>query len=147
MISLKKIGFLGLVAGVILLPFLGYKCWWLAGSEKTTGTMGFIGKEQTGQYIHTYSVIYFTVGQKKYWFNGTDNILLKENEKVSLRYSKMDPYDAKMNSFIAIWGDTLVYGGIPIAILLVIFLHPFIIPRKAIFKISIRPPYFKMKGE
>lgn len=125
---------------LVITPFIAYKTIWLAGSSKATGTMGFVGKNQTGQYMHTYSVIFFKVGETEYWFNGIDNILLKEGEQVAIRYQKKNPYDARLDMLVSIWGDILVYAGILVAVLTAVFLHPHIIKRGTRFLIQKKMP-------
>ncbi len=52
--------------------------------------------------------------------------------------------EAKIDSFVSIWGDTLVYGGIPIAILIVIFLHPHILRKGSRFIIQKKMPFIQL---
>ncbi len=145
MVSLSKSALFGCILFLVLAPFLLCKLVWLADSEKATGTMGFKGKTQTGQYVHNYSVIFFKIDTVEYWFNGLDNVFFKNGEKVAIRYKKKDPYDAKIDSFVSIWGDTLVYGGIPLAILVVVFLHPHIIRRGSRFVIQKKMPLIRLE--
>lgn len=128
---------------IVFSPFLVYKLVWIARSEKTNGVMGFVGKSYTGQIVHRYAVIRFRVGKDSIWFNGNDNILFKEDEMVPVRYQKHHPADARIDKFPAIWGDTLVYGGIPVLILLLVFLHPHIFPRHTKFRLSGKMPFIQ----
>ena len=125
-------------------PFIIHKLIWIAGSEKTTGTMGFAGKEITGQIAHIYSVISFVAGNDTVWFNGNDNVLYKPGEPVPVRYQRLHPSDARINIFGSIWGDTIVYGGLPAIALLIMFLNPFIIPWKSQVRLSVRKPFVKV---
>lgn len=106
--------------------------------------MGFVGKNQTGQLVHRYSVISFNVGRNTIRFNGNDNIFFKENEPVPVRYQRNHPEEARIDVFSAIWGDTLVYSGIPVLILIVVFLDPKIIPLRSKVKLSVRKPFVKI---
>ena len=142
--SIGKPGLFALLLLIVIIPFIIYKINWLAGSEKAIGKMGFKGKTQTGQYVHNYSVIFFKVDTVEYWFNGLDNVFFKEGEQVTIRYSRKNPYEAKIDSFVSIWGDTLVYGGIPIAILIVVFLHPHIIRKGSRFIIQKKMPFIQL---
>lgn len=126
------------------MPFILYKVLWLVNSTKTNGIVSFTGKSITGQIMHRYSVILFMVDEDSIWFNGNDNILFKEGETVPVRYISSHPADARINTFSAIWGDTLVYGGLPVLILLVIFLHPQIIPRQSIIKLATKRPFIEV---
>lgn len=106
--------------------------------------MGFVGKSQTGQLYHQYAVISFKVGNDSIWFNGNDNILFEEGETVPIRYQRSNPHEARIDVFAAIWGDTLVYGGIPLLILIVIFLDPKIIPFRSKVKLQLRKPFIRV---
>ena len=59
--------------------------------------------------------------------------------KVSVRYQTNDPSDAKMNIFSCIWGDTLAYEFGPLLILLIIFFHPDLVPKKTKILIGQKP--------
>jgi hypothetical protein len=121
-----------MLLALILLPLPLYKLFWLAGTRETTGTMYFTGHGNLGSVlgISTYPVIRFKSGKDTIFFNGNVNIPLKPDEKVSVRYKKDNPSDAKVNSFICIWGDTLAYELGPFLILLIIFFHPDLVPGK-----------------
>lgn len=122
-------------------PFLIYKIKWLSGSAKATGMVGFTGQSYTGQIGHTYAVVLFKVGRDTVWFNGFDNLLFPKGAIVPVRYQKNDPWEARIDVFASIWGDTLVYGGIPTLILLVLFLHPAIIPYRSRLRLSRKKPF------
>jgi hypothetical protein len=142
--TLNRLSFFYVLFIIIILPFLIHKFIWLAGSEKTTGTMGFAGKRQTGQSGHRYPVVSFTVGNNTIRFNGNDNLLFKEGEPVPVRYQRNHPQEARIDVFAAIWSDTLVYGGIPVLILIVVFLDPKIIPLRSKVKLSVKKPFVKI---
>lgn len=142
--TLSKNIFFSILFAILIIPFLFYKITWLIQSEKTNGTMSFVGKSITGQLEHRYAVIVFTAGKDTIWFNGLDNILFKEGEKIPVRYQKKDPADARIDVFASIWGDTLVYGGIPLAMLLIIFLHPQIVPRNSLLELTLKKPFVKI---
>ncbi len=93
------------------LPIPVYKLIWLATSTETTGTMYFTGHGNLGSVlrISTYPVIWFKEGRDTIFF-GNVNIPLKEGEKVSIRYQKNNPGEAKINMFSCIWGDSLAYA-------------------------------------
>jgi hypothetical protein len=132
--------FLWLLA-ISFMPFLVYKLVWIAGSVKTVGTAEFQGKSYTGQLMHVYTNIRFRAGKDSIWFNGNDNILYKDGEQVPVRYQQGNPSDARLNIFSSMWGDTLVYGGIPVCILLLLFLHPHIIPYRSRLRLTKKQPY------
>jgi hypothetical protein len=132
---------------IVFGPFLIYKLLWIARSEKTNGIMGFAGKSYTGTLAHTYAVISFRVGKDTIWFNGNDNILYQEGETVPVRYQKHNPYEARIDIFPSMWGDTLVYGGGPVLVLLVLFLHPHVFPRGSKFRLSLKKPFIQLLSE
>jgi len=140
----SKNSFFLLLFVITFSPFLVYKLIWIARSEKVNGVMGFIGKSYTGQLVHNYSVISFQVGKDTIWFNGNDNIFFKKGEAVPVRYQKSDPNEVRLNIFPSMWGDTIVYGGIPVAILLLLFLHPHIFPRRTKFRLSGKKPFVQV---
>lgn len=106
--------------------------------------MSFVGKRYAGQMMYTYSVIWFMSGKDTVWFNGKNEILYEEGHPVPVRYSRKNPADAKLNVFISIWGDTLVYGCIPVLILLVIFSHPHIIPYRSKIRLNTSKPFIEV---
>ena len=121
-----------------------HKFIWLAGSEKANGTMSFVGKTYAGQMVYNYSVVWFMVGRDTIWFNGKNDIIFKEGKQVPVRYQRKDPRIARLNVFFAIWGDTLVFGGIPLLILLVILAHPEIIPYRSKVIVTSSFPFIKI---
>jgi hypothetical protein len=141
---LRKHTFFLLLFVITFAPFLIYKLVWIAHSERTMGVMGFVGKSYTGQIQHYYSVISFQANNDTIWFNGNDNIFFKEGELVPVRYQKHQPSEARVDIFPSMWGDTLVYGGIPVLILLVLYLHPHIFPRNTRFRFSSRKPFIHL---
>jgi len=136
----RNLFFAGLAA-LLLLPLVVYKLIWLAGTRETTGTMYFTGHGNLGSVlgVSTYPVIRFTTGKDTILFNGNVNIPLKADEKVSVRYQKNNPSDAKINSWVCLWGDTLAYESGPFLILLIIFFHPDLVPKKSRLRIGKKP--------
>jgi hypothetical protein len=141
--NFSKNKFFLLLFAVVITPFLIYKLLWLAGTATTNGTMGFVGKEYSGQIVHVYSVIRFRTGKDTIWFNGNDNILFKPGERVPVRYVLNNPKDARINYFVSVWGDTVVYGGIPTLIILIAYLHPLIVPKRSRIHLNFKRPYIQ----
>ena len=131
--NLSRNSFFLLLFGIFIFPVLAYKMIWLVTTKKTTGTMYFTGHGNLGSVlgISTYPVIRFIFGKDTIFFNGNVNIPLKEGEVVPVRYQRNDPSDAKINTFVCIWGDSLAYCLGPFLILMVIFFHPDLIPKKS----------------
>jgi Protein of unknown function (DUF3592) len=137
---IRRSRFFLVLFGMLIIPLFVQKIIWLARSEKAIGTVGFTGKRYAGQMVYTYAVVSFMVGKDTVWFNGRNDILFEEGERVPVRYLRKNPAEARLDVFLAIWGDTLVYGGIPVLILLIIFLHPQIVPRRSKIQLTtIRP--------
>jgi hypothetical protein len=138
---LSRHSFFLLLLAVMLLPLPLSKLIWLAGTRETTGTMYFTGHGNLGSVlgISTYPVIWFKHGKDTIFFNGNVNIPLKPEEKISIRYRKKNPEDAKVNTFACIWGDTLAYELGPFLILLIVFFHPDLVPRKSMVMLGKKP--------
>lgn len=114
---------------------------WLVTTVKTTGTMYFTGHGNLGSVlgISTYPVIWFKAGRNTIYFNGNVNIPLKEGERVSVLYQKNNPVDAKIDTFSCIWGDSLAYELAPLLILIIVFFHPDLVPKKSKIVLGERP--------
>jgi hypothetical protein len=138
---LSRNSFFLLLFCLFLLPLPVYKLFWLARSKETTGKLYFTGHGNLGSVlgISTYPVIRFITGKDTVIFNGNVNIPLKPDEKVSVRYQQNDPSDAKVNVFSCIWGDTLAYELGPFLILLVIYFHPDLVPKKSSIVLGNKP--------
>ena len=83
-------------------------------------------------------------GKDTVWFNSTDNLFFEPGQQVTVLYQQEDPRNARVNVFADLWGDTVVYGGIPAIILLVIFIHPHIIPYKKKVKLANQQPFIHL---
>jgi hypothetical protein len=142
---LRRSQLLFLFVVVTVLPFFAYKLRWLATTKKTTGVVYFIGHGNLGSVlgISTYPVIRFAAGRDTIEFKGNINLDVQPGEVVSVRYQRNEPADAKINSFICIWGDTFVYAFFPFIVLLIIFFMPDrfdpVFPKKSQILIGKRP--------
>ena len=135
MIFGRTIFFIVLLA-IIITPFIGYKLWWIAGSKETTGTMRFVGKEYSGQLVRQYAVIRFFVGKDTFWFHGVDNMVFDKGQTVPVRYRKENPSDAHVNGFSGIWIEPLIYASPFLLVLIIVFLHPDLVPRQSRIRIA-----------
>jgi hypothetical protein len=145
---LSRNRFFLLFALMLLSPLVLYKLIWLYGTRETTGTLYFTGHGNLGSVlgISTYPVIWFKSGRDTVYFNGNVNIPLKENEKLSVRYKINNPADAKVNSIICIWGDTLAYELGPLLIFLIIYFHPDLVPKRTNVLIG-KKPFLQIVGK
>jgi hypothetical protein len=137
-----KLRFFLLLALLSTGPFAGSKLWWLAHSRRTAGVYSFKGLGFAGDQMPLdYSICWFSLGKDTIWFNGAGNLSFHEGDSIPVRYREYEPWDARIDVFPAIWGDTLVYGGIPLFMLLLIYLHPKVVPRGRGIRVVRRRPY------
>lgn len=140
----KPIFFVAL-AVLIAGPFWTVRAIWVMRSVKTQGVFGFAGNGFAGDQVkQDYSDISFEVGKKEVWFNGLGNLGYKPGQRISIRYRPDDPYDARVDIFAAIWGDILVYSGIPVFLLAVLFLHPQVVPWGSRLRLTSTPPFIQI---
>jgi hypothetical protein len=74
--------------------------------------------------ISSHQVIIFGVGKDSVTFTSNVNFHLPDNTVVPVRYAISNSYDARIDKFASIWGDTLVYLLSPIGVWLVLLLTP-----------------------
>lgn len=130
---------------LIVTPFLASKLWWLAHSRKASGVLFLEGKGEAGDQIPlNYTLIWFRLGKDTIWFNGLGNLHLPEGTVIPVRYQAGNPYNAKVDIFEGIWGDTVVYAGIPVLMLVAVFLHPLVIPRRKKVLLTLKKPYIRI---
>jgi hypothetical protein len=126
-------------------PFLAFRCLWVLHSRRAEGRMAFKGRGEAGEQIPLlYTVIYFKLGKDTMWFNSYANPPLTPGERVPVRYQIDNPSDARLDLFVGIWGDTLVYSGIPALMLLVLFLHRAVIPWGSKVRLTWKKPFIKI---
>ena len=140
--NFSKITFFLLLVLLFVGPFVAGKLWWLLHSRRTVGVYSFKGRGFAGDQIALdYSVCWFPLGRDTIWFNGMGNLHYREGDSVPVRYQVDDPGDARIDIFPAVWGSTIVYGGIPLFILLIIYLHPHVVPRGRRVRVVWRRPF------
>jgi hypothetical protein len=136
----SKTSFITLLAIFFVSPFVIYKIIWIVLAKPATGTMCFLGKSLNGQFSSEYPVIKYTsTGKDTVFFNGAEGVQLIPGEQVPIRYYMNNLSGARVNSFQGMWVDTIIYAGIPLVILLIIFFHPDIIPKRSTIVIGKRP--------
>ena len=130
--QLTKIQFAILLMALLVLPFFGYKAVWLLRSIPAKGTMCFMGKSLNGQLSSTYPVIRFrSLKGDTIYFNGANELMYERGEIIPVRYQESMPAEARIYSFAGLWLDTVIYALVPFLLLLIVFLHPEIIPRRS----------------
>lgn len=123
----------------------GSKLIWLLRSKQTTGYFAFLGQGGGLDQIRMpYAQIYFRHAGDTIWFKGPSNIQLPSGTPLQVRYLPNDPSDAKVVTFIGLWGNTAVYGGIVLLMLVAVFLHPDIVPRHAQLRVRLKRPFIEM---
>lgn len=143
--KISRNSFFLFLALLVLAPFLISKWVWLSGTQKTMGKMSFNGKTYTGQLGHEYAVIKFAVGKDTFFVNGPDNITYEKGTPVPVRYTRTNPNDARLATFIGLWGDALVFAGVPCLIILLIALHPGIVPYRSSFLLKKQKPFITLQ--
>jgi hypothetical protein len=139
---LSKIRLFLLLGLMVVGPLVGHKLLWLWHSRRVAGVYSFKGLGSAGDQVALdYSICWFPLGTDTVWFNGVGNLPFPEGAAIPIRYEVDDPRDAKIDIFPAIWGDTIVYGGIPLFLLLMIYLHPKIVPRGRKIRVVWRRPF------
>lgn len=141
-IYFRKTTFFFLLILLVITPFVASKFYWLARARRTHGIMAFKGQGFAGDQIkEDYSVICFQVDGDTIWFNGLGNIAFRPGEPIGVRYQPSNPADARVDIFAGIWGDTLINAGIPVLMLLALFVHPKVVPWGRKVKLTRKHPY------
>jgi hypothetical protein len=142
LMTMHKVPFFLLLLFIVTTPFWVSKVFWLLHSKRAEGWMAFEGKGEAGEQLPlTYSVIYFKCGKDTLWFNSMANPPLTKGERVPVRYQTDNPADARVDLFVGIWGDTLVYGGIPALMLIALFVHPEVVPWRSKVSLTWKRPF------
>ena len=139
--TFSRTGFIFLLITVFVSPFFINNFIWLAGTEKIKGKAAFIGKEISGQIGHNYTVISFELGGDIFTFNTNDNIFLEPGTPVDIRYQQKNPRDARLNDFAGIWAGSFFYSGMPLLIILILAIHPSLIPYKSRIQVKRISPF------
>ena len=136
--------FLALIS-IWVIPLVAYKCIWLMQSRKVNGIFAF---ESLGpaldQIRFPYSVLWFRNGNDTVWLKGPGGLQHKSGDVVPLRFIPGSEATAKVDNFKGIWMGTIIYGGIILLVLIVIFLHPEIIPYRSRVKLTGRQPFVSL---
>lgn len=143
--QMSKPLFFAILVVMVAGPFWALRAIWVMRSKRAQGRFEFVGKGSADDQVRLdYSVISFYAGGKQIWFNGLGNLSLKPGTLVPIRYRPDDPYDARVDIFDGLWGDTLVYSGIPIFLLLVFFLHRKVVPWGSVVRLMFKKPFLEI---
>ncbi len=126
---------------LLMLSFSLFKLIWLASASSATGIVSFTGHGNLGAAlgITSYPVVKFHTGSDTIYFNGNADLRLKEGDTVPILYQEDQPTDAKINTFITIWGDTLAYALGPLLVFIALFLIPDVFPKNSSIRFSRKP--------
>jgi hypothetical protein len=122
----------------LVAPFSIYKVAWLASSNTANGIILFTGHGNLGSALglSSYPVVKFHTETDTIYFNGNADLRMKDGQPISVIYQKSNPQDAKINSVISIWGDTIAYSLGPLLIFLALFFIGDIFPKSAAIRFS-----------
>jgi hypothetical protein len=142
---IQRTKFFLLVFLLILVVDFTPKIAWLSHTQRTKGVIEIVGKGEAGDQVPlSYTIISFHVGKDSISFNGLGNLRMHPGDSIPVRYRTDDIRDVKVDVFAGIWGDTLIYGGIPTLMLLVMFLHPNLVPRRSKIRLTTRKPFIRI---
>ena len=137
--------FFSLLLTIFVLPIVVYKLCWLARAEKTMGRMCFTGHTLTPLGTSSHPVIRFKAGKDSIFFDGPSNMSFPPGGLVPVRFQENAPRDARIDTFIAIWGDTMAWSLLPVLVILVLYFTPErlspLIPRAAQIRIDGKKPF------
>ena len=133
---------------VFVVPIVAYKVCWLARSQRTLGVMCFTGHTLETIGVSRHPVIRYRAGNDSIFFNGNSNVDYHDGDLVPVRYRQNNPYDARIDIPVSIWGDTLAWALFPFLLILVLYLTPErlqpLIPRSAAIRLSRKRPYIRI---
>jgi hypothetical protein len=110
---------------VLVGPFFGPKLFWFICSRRTMGKVYFMGGQLdaisgTKKYLY----IRYPLGKDTIEFISNMFFRWPDDTPVMVRYSRIDPVDARIDLPVCVWGDTMVHILLPVGIWLVLLLTP-----------------------
>ena len=110
---------------VLVGPFFLPKVFWFACSRPAVGWVYYTSGELDGLTGTKKSlIIRFPLGRDTIEFRSNLYFRLPDDAPVRVRYSRLDPTDARIDLAVCIWADTLVNILLPLGIWLVLLLTP-----------------------
>lgn len=136
--------FLALIS-LVVIPLVTYKYIWLMQSRRVDGVFAFEGQGNVLEQIRfPHSEIWFRDGNDTVWIKGPGGLHLKKGDVVSVRFLPGDRDNARLDTFIGIWGGTVIYGGIVLLLLTAIAFHPEIVPYRSKVMLMVRRPFVRI---
>lgn len=130
---------------VYIIAVAGNKLVWLLGTDTATGIFAFQGRGNAlDQFPESASFIRFQYRNETIWFKARGWLGLPENAPVAVRFKKNNPQDARIDNFKGIWLSTVIYGSMPLLLLLVIFVHPQVVPWRSRIVLIRSKPFIKL---
>jgi hypothetical protein len=145
MVVLSKERFFLLLFLLTVLLAFGPRALWMLHSRTTWGVFAFEGAGNAGDQISlSNSINYFRLGKDTILFTGMGNLEYCPGDFIPIRYQVDRPADAEIDRFIALWGKSMVFGGIPLVMLMCIFLHPGVVQRHAKLRLIFKKPFIQI---
>jgi len=147
----SRSGFFAALFLLLVGPFFVPKLFWFCFSHRTQGKVLFTGGvldpiNGTTKYL----VMQFRLGKDSFEFQSNVYFRWPQDTVVMIRYSRFDPYDARLDLPVCIWGDTLVHALLPLGVWLVLFLTPNrfdpLVPWGARVRLGGRWPWMRVIG-
>lgn len=136
--------FLALIA-IWVIPLVTYRCIWLMQSRQVNGVYAFEGQGNVLEQIRfPHSEVWFKEGNDTIWIKGPGGLHLKKGDIISVRYLPGSLENARLDTFIGIWGGTVIYGGIVLLLLIAIAFHPEIIPYRSKIVLMGKRPFLRV---
>lgn len=139
--DIRRLPFIALLLLLFVCPFYLVNWIWLMRSDKINGTAVFQGKEYTGQLVHNYTVVMFVVKKDTFFFNTSDNIFFEAGTAIPVRYQIKNPTDAKPGTWSGIWMESIFYSAMPLLVILILLVHPSLIPYRSSLRLCGKPPF------
>ena len=132
---------------LLAVPVSGYKLIWLLRAEKSTATFAFHGKEIHGQLESTHAVMFYSPGNDTVFFHAVDDPAYTVGSRFPVLYQPANPTDASLTDFDNMWMKTSIILGVPLVLLLIVFLHKEIVPYRSKIRLSAKPPFLQVITE
>jgi hypothetical protein len=137
--TLTRNQFFLLLLVLFVCPFVAWRLWWLARSEKAQGRMWFDGRTIEVQGTSHHPVYQYRLGNDSIWFHGNLDLGHRRGDIVSVRYQPGDLRNARIDAFLPLWYDTLAYLAVPFLILLIVFIKTDIVPWQSRVRLGGKP--------